>query len=102
MVNLSEKEFYDKFNCIDNMFDDNASFSGKMFETYGKELEFVLSKIDTNQVITILECDTDIYNEEEDYYESAIVYSTGYHLVNRMGYFILEKPYEYEFEVITD
>lgn len=34
-------EFLEKHKPIQNLIDENAGFDGMMFETYGKELDFV-------------------------------------------------------------
>ena len=104
---ISEDEFYSKYKPIDNPFDSNASWDGKLLETFGQELEycFHLSKRE-NRVWTILECDDieheaddesdDIFdeNQEEDYEPTCFVIVSGFHYVNRVGFFITEKPYE--------
>lgn len=84
---LTDDSFVEKYNCINNTFDYNASFNynkyndyGCMFETYGDELEFVM-KQHPNNIWTIIEGDDDLY----------IV--TGYHIVNRLGYLITEEPF---------
>lgn len=60
---------------------DGDFMSGRMFETYGEELEFVLkiANSEPGRVWTWLDCD------------GEMVVGSGYHLVNRMGYFITEK-----------
>ena len=90
ITQLTEAQFDEMFNPIQNHLDENASFSGCMFETYGPELEYVRSLKDTNRVVTILEADGDTF------------FASGYHFVNRLGYLILDKPYEFEFEVKLD
>ena len=107
--NLTEEEFYEKFKCEKNHIDTNASFSGCMFETYGEEIDYVFKMIKTNRVITIIEGDLD---EDEEYRTliddfgnkviepiSNLYYASGFHYVNRLGFLVLDKPYEYEFEV---
>lgn len=84
----SEKEYdewwdawEDKYKPLVNTIDQNASFDGKMFETFGLELEYVC-KQPTNRVWTYTDCDGVGYLQ------------AGYHLVNRMGYFITEVPFD--------
>lgn len=84
---ISEKEFDEKYKLIKNHLDDNASFDGYMFETYGEELDFVFNLANTNRVITIIESDDKLF------------YTTGFHIVNRIGFLILETPYDVDFEV---
>ncbi len=107
--NVSEEEFYKIFKCQKNHFDKNASFDGFMFETYGEELDYVFEMNKTNRVLTIIEGDvggerTFISDKGVEITEpiSNLYYVSGFHLVNRLGYFVLDKPYEYEFEVNVD
>jgi hypothetical protein len=107
--NVTEEEFHKKFKRQKNSFDTNASFDGCMFETYGEELEYVFEMSKTNRVVTIIEGDKDgerifISDKGVEITEplSNLYYVSGFHLVNRFGYFVLYKPYEYEFEVKVD
>jgi hypothetical protein len=91
------------YSPIQNHLDKNASFNGCMFETYGPELDFVISMIDSNRVVTIIEGDTDVdVDENVDETPINLYYVSGYHLVNQLGYLILDKPYTEEFEVKLD
>jgi len=99
MKQLTEDEFYSIYKPIINKFDDNASFNCTFHETYGPELDFVISMIDSNRVVTIIEGDTDVDVDESPI---NLYYVSGYHLVNRLGYLILDKPYTEEFEVKLD
>jgi len=95
---ISEDEFYTKFNLVKNHIDNNASFDGCMFETFSEEREFVIeiNKVAPRRVWTIVESDGRMY------------YESGYHIVNRIGYFITEEDYEegieytVELEDLTD
>lgn len=80
MPRIRANTFWEKYKPIKNHLDDNASFDGCMFETYGPELDFVRTKVSDNSVWTLLDCD------------GHLVISSGYHFVNRMGYFVTEKP----------
>jgi len=102
MKQLTEEEFDNLFTPIQNHLNNNASFNGSLYETYGPELDFVLSLVDSNRVVTIIEGDTEPYDEEVDETPMNLYYVTGYHLVNRLGFLILDKPYEFEFEVKLD
>jgi hypothetical protein len=53
----------------------------RMFETYGKELEFVRAQ-DPRTVWTLLDCD------------GTKIVMSGYYHTNRMGYFITKKRVE--------
>jgi hypothetical protein len=100
LVELSEIEFDNKFELINNHLDNNASFDGKMFETYSPEIDFVLEMAKQNRVITIIEgdCETD----EDGNETPCMFYSSGYHLVNRIGYLITKEPITFDFEVKID
>ena len=110
--NVTEEEFYNKFNRVQNHIDNKACFDGCMFETYGEELAYVFKMSKENRVITILEGDEE--EREETFINSMgieineiittanMYYASGFHFVNRLGYFVLDKPYEYEFEVKVD
>jgi len=56
-------------------------YDGMMFETYGKELEFVRNQPEVN-VWTLINW------ERED------LLIPGFHIVNRLGYFVTEIPFE--------
>lgn len=86
-MKLNESEFESKFKMIKNHLDNNASLNGCMFETYGKEVEYIASLAGTNTVWT--------YVEGED----GLYFISGMHFVNRIGYFITTKPYTEECEV---
>jgi len=80
---MTEDEFLEHYKPIKNHLDDNASWDGCMFETYGKELEFVKA-YDGKHVWTLLEGDEGTY------------ISSGFHFVNRMGYLITEVAFGLE------
>jgi CYTH domain-containing protein len=107
ILNLSEEEFYNKFKPQKNHIDKNAGFDGCMFETYGVELDYVFKKSNEGLVVTIIEGVNE--EREESFIDSigveiketisTLYYASGFHYVNRLGFFVLEKSYEYEFEV---
>lgn len=79
-----EKQFKPKPNHLAK----HAAFDGLMFETYGEELAQVLAyanacygKASNRKVWTLVDGD-----------DGDPVICEGYHLVNRIGYFITEKP----------
>ena len=86
LVELTEEQWFEQFKPIPNYLDDNASFHdgehGYMFETYGEELEFVQSQ-EPNRIWTY--CDGD---------DGGTYISDGYHVVNRIGYFVTAVPYD--------
>lgn len=86
-MELTHDELFDLYEFKENIYDDNASYDGKMFETYGDELSYVLSFAnhadpeERSKVWTIVEGDN-----------NSICISQGYHLVNRIGYLISQIP----------
>lgn len=88
LVSLSFEEWEAKFKPRTNTIASNASFDGLMFETYGAELDFVLT-IGNQTHLGGLKLWTLV---EGDDGEAVIV--EGYHLCNRLGYFVTEKPFK--------
>jgi hypothetical protein len=88
-VSLTWKEFEEQFKPIKNHLvpDQNQ----QMFETYGEEVEFVISQITDNRVWTYSDGDM------------CSFVSNGYHYINRIGYYVCEVPYDEdtEYEIIT-
>ena len=70
----------EKYRPIQNHFD-----GGDKFETYGEELEFVLAQ-DPRCIWTLVDGD-----------DGNLYIVDGYHLVNRINYFVTEVPFEGEF-----
>lgn len=101
MIHLTEEQFYEKYELIENHLEDNASFDGCLFETYGDELLVVQQMAKENRVITIIEGDEEIENE---FGEPTLnmYYVSGMHLVNRIGYLITKEPIKEEFQVKLD
>lgn len=56
----------------------------QMFETFGKELEFVRDQPE-NKIWTLMDDD-----------DGNLVITTGFHTVNRVGYYITELPWDRE------
>lgn len=83
IINLTFDEWEEKYKPMQNPLDSNASYNGCMLETYGDEVTHVLkyangSDEDQRRVWTL--------------YDDGETISSGYHLVNRLGYFITEVP----------
>lgn len=80
MRQMTYEEWNEEFVPMVNPFDTNASFDGTMFETYDKELGFVLgvNSCSPYKVWTYVDGDGGTYIVD------------GYHLVNRIGYFITQ------------
>jgi len=98
MKQLTEEQFDNQFELVPNTLDDNASFDGFMYETFGDELIIVQQMAKEDRVITIIEGDEDVENE---FGEPTLnmFYVSGMHLVNRIGYLITKEPIKEEFEV---
>jgi hypothetical protein len=95
---ITEDTFDELVTLIPNHIDDNASFDGNMFETYGEEVNFVTEMAKQNRVITIIEGDGES-DDDEGEYAPNMYYVSGYHIVNRIGYLISEEPLPFDFEV---
>lgn len=77
---MDENTFWDTYKPIVNTIDKSASFEGHMFETYGEELAFVKSQ-PAEKIWTLCE-------------EDGVTFiASGYHYVNRLGYFITEEAF---------
>lgn len=77
-----------RFRPVKNMVDETAPYGGMMWETYGAQLCYVLmvanghtGKAGERKVWTLVDDDN-----------GDRVICEGYHLCNRIGYFITEKP----------
>lgn len=72
--------------------EDVCGYNGCLYETYGEELEYVfnISKETPKRVWTILEGDEGMY------------YVTGFHRVNRIGFFVCEVEFAEEMEIKLD
>ena len=79
-IEMDMDEWCNTYKPIQNHIDTNASFDGAMFETYGDEVEFVKAQ-DENRIWT--------YGDGDD--GGGYIWN-GWHLVNRLGYFITEVP----------
>lgn len=79
---LTSSEFDEQFKLVPNHI---VPSRGDMFETFGEELDFVRST-DPFRICTLVEGD-----------DGDLYIVSGYHLVNRLGYFILEEPFGYDF-----
>jgi hypothetical protein len=76
-----------KYKPIKNHLDDDND----KFETYGEELDYVRSVYDTDprRVWTLIDGD-----------DGNLYIVDGYHLVNRINYFVTEKPFEGQFSEV--
>jgi hypothetical protein len=78
-MEITLEEWDKTYKPIQNPFDPHASFDGVMFETYGKELEFVKAQRDAF-IWTYIDGEDGTYIIE------------GFHFVNRIGYFVTAVP----------
>jgi hypothetical protein len=112
IIQLTEEQFDDMFNpqinhieraLVDKSIDDEdiCSFGGMMYETFGADLEYVLQMAKEKRVVTIIEGENDFIGDDGEPHATLYYYS-GYHLVNRLGFLILDKPYDEDFEVKLD
>ena len=74
-----------KYKPINNPINDSSGWNGQMFDIYGEELAYVLNQ-SPDKIWTWWDTD----------YGSEIV--AGYHLVNRIGYFVTENSWVDPFE----
>lgn len=81
---IEEAEFYRLYQPVKNPFVKFASWDGCMLEPYGLELAHVqeVMAVEPDKVWTVLDCD------------GVLVVSSGFALVNRMGYIITRVPVE--------
>ena len=79
-IELTFEEADEQFKFMVNNYDENASFDGLMFETYGDEVEFVKSQSPDKIWM---------YGQGDD---GGLYIWSGWGFVNRIGYFISEKP----------
>ena len=86
-MQITYEEWQSKYKPVENKINPVESFDGTAFETYGTDLDYIVSLTNSNKSIhyvwTLIESD----NENE-----YIV--PGYCLVNRQLYFITENPWE--------
>jgi hypothetical protein len=111
LIKMTELEFENKYtpqiNHIERAMadvsvadEDICAFNGCMYETFGKELEYVMEMAKQNRVVTIIDGDTEINEFGEDY--NPVYYVSGFHHVNRFGFLVVDKPLEEEFEIKLD
>lgn len=79
-IEMDFDEWCDTYKPIKNHIDNNASFNGEMFETYGDEVAFVKEQPEDRIWM---------YGDGDD--GGSYVWS-GWGFVNRLGYFITEVP----------
>lgn len=85
LITMELERWAETFKPIQNHITADSSFGGEMFETYGDDLEYVLTLVrqgfdGAGMVWTYVDGDGGTFIVE------------GYQLVNRIGYFITEVP----------
>lgn len=78
---ITDDQFTEQYTFKKNHLDNNASFDGEMFETYGEEHAFVVAH-DNHFIWTY---------QDDDNGNPCI--ASGYHYVNRIGYLISNEPW---------
>lgn len=110
-IDLTEAEFEEKYtpqinhieraNADSSIADEDlCSFNGCMYETYGEELDYVRKMAKENRVVTIIEGEDELGEDGEEH--AVLYYSSGYHHINRIGYLVVDKPLEEEFNIKID
>ena len=79
---LTEEEWEVLFMPIQNHLEAHSPRSGDMFETFGEELEYVLSH-ENDKIWTWI----------EDIDENKTYIVNGFHHINRIGYFICQNAW---------
>jgi len=91
-MDMSWKEWEDRFKPISNPLNPDPDFWGSMFETFGEELEQV-KLYPPNRIWTLVD------NNPNSIYLDVV---SGFHLFNRLGYFVTEVPWAEDTLVSND
>ena len=78
---ITFEEFIEKYRPLKNHLVEDAPFGGYMYETVGKEIDYILPLRNKDTVWTVIEDDGYMY----------II--PGYHWINRIGYILTEVPW---------
>jgi len=87
---ITVNDFFKKYNPQLNHFSSSPDDDNYTFEIFDEELEYV-KKQNNKQIWTTVNC------ENEEFWIIP-----GYHIVNRMNYYITEKEWEYENIQVND
>ena len=82
LILRTEEEWIREYAPIE----DSENNEVKRFETYGEDLAFVRVQ-DPLKIWTLVE------------YEDDFVITNGYHLANRLGYYITEEPFDPKLDI---
>lgn len=85
-ITINDDAFIAIFGPVKNAFDDNASFDGCMYETFGADYQHCTNQ-QVDRLWTIIEVDG---------VQSII---SGFHFVNRIGYLITMQPWPHNVNV---
>lgn len=77
--------------------EDICSFGGCMYETYGDDLAYVMEMVKHNRVVTIIEGEDE--KGEDGEMHSTIYYASGLHVVNKIGFLVVDKMIDIEFDI---
>ena len=80
-ASLTYNQWCEEYRPIANDLCQGAPYDGLMFETYGAEVEHVRRQ-DRECIWTLVQA------------EDELVILSGWHFVNRLGYFITERPWD--------
>lgn len=84
-IRMSFDKWVETFQPIANTITPDAPFDGTMFETYGADVAHVKARVHPDDAL--LHVWTLVDGDEGQYVVD------GYHLVNRVGYFLTAKPF---------
>ncbi|HKK30451.1 MAG TPA: hypothetical protein VKA18_08680 [Alphaproteobacteria bacterium] len=79
-LSLTYDEWCATYVPLKNSLCENAPFDGTMFETFGDEMAFVRQQ-PCNRIWTLVQGD-----------DGDLYVISGYHFVNRLGYFVTDRP----------
>lgn len=83
-LSLTYDDWCATFAPIKNPVRKDAPFDGAMFETFGDELAFVRDQ-PADRIWTLVQGDPEAHGGD-------LYVVSGYHLVNRLGYFVTGRP----------
>lgn len=87
---ITENEWIEQYQPIQNPINETASFCGSLFETFGLELDYV--KAQRPETIWTL----------VDGVDEGLRIINGFHIVNRIGYFVTKYSCNTETDVILE
>jgi len=99
LIQMDIEQWEKTYKPVLNHLSENPSFDngdgGVMFETYGPELDYVLTMVRRTSGLLV-------WTYVDGNTKPVII--NGYHLINRIGYFVCQVPWEdqYDIEVSID